>query len=260
MSEFAEVIALIAGAISAAGLGMRLRKISGNTPKAFFRIHGKELLWYPLKVFKTVGVIDSCVATPPGYSSEAVYVAQDAGVRVRIVENHKYLLGNGYSLYMSVACASSFSDFIIASVTDHLYTGAVPMAVLKKLQEGYAAVVAGDRNPKYVSLEEATKISVSGDGRLKVGKDIDRWTWIDMGVFGFRRDAVSLIGECLERAPTISGVLECLSRKIDVAVADVTGVPWSDVDSMDDFIDLVIGGRREVLDVVWRWVNGWRTG
>lgn len=251
---------MIAGAISAAGLGMRLRKISGGIPKAFFKINGKELLWYPLSVFKTMGIIDSCVATLPGYISEAIYVAQDAGVRVRVIENHKYLLGNGYSLYKSVACASSFSNFIIASVTDHLYTGVVISAVLKKLQEGFAAVVAGDRRPKYVNVEEATKISIAGDGRLKVRKNMARWTWIDMGVFGFRRDVIPIMSKCLERIPTISGVLECLSEDVDVAVADVTGAPWSDLDSTEDFIDLVIGKRREVLEAVRRWINEWRTG
>ncbi|RLG79199.1 MAG: hypothetical protein DRO10_00895 [Thermoprotei archaeon] len=253
------VIPLVVGAVTAAGLGTRLWKLSGGIPKAFFRIKGRPLLWYSLKALQRVGIDTVVISTVPGFSAETEEIVNELGIQGIILENQRNFLGNGTSLTSAIKYALSLDNLVIVSVTDHFLPREAYVKVKESLQQGSIAVIAGDSSPIYVDIEESTKILRLGDGSMKIGKDLAEWQWIDMGLFGFSSESLNSVKTCEKENYTISSMLQCMSTQVRINIASLPSSPWSDIDTIEDYIDLLYGKRREVLEAVLRWLS-WRNG
>ena len=242
---------MVSGAILAAGIGKRLSKVSGGLPKPFFKIKGMSLLELQAMTLKEV-VDEIVVVINPLWYHEAYDLLKRLDSRIVIIPNPRSYLENGYSLYLALKHALSFSETTIVSVVDHLYGRGIAARIAEELLKGSEIVVAGDLNPKYVDLSEATKIRRESDGSLTLSKRLDSWNWVDMGIFGFSRPSLKTVESCLTANPTIAGVLSCSSRKREgyVKVIEFNGVKWCDIDSLEDYIDIIMGKRREVLEEV----------
>jgi choline kinase len=242
---------LTSGAILAAGIGRRLSKVSGGLPKPFFKIKGKSLL--ELQALTLMDVTNELVVVVnPLWYHEAHTLLKRLDPRIVILSNPRSYLENGYSLYLALKHALSLSEMALVSVVDHLFGKGITDRVMNELLSGSEIVIAGDLNPQYVDTYEATKIRKEMDGSLTIAKHLDSWDWIDMGVFGFRRASLKVIKDCLTANPTISELLSCSSRKRKgyVHVVEFNGVKWCDMDSVEDYIDIIAGKRKEVLEEV----------
>jgi choline kinase len=240
---------LTSGAILAAGIGRRLSKVSGGLPKPFFKIKGRSLLELQIMTLKDVAN-EIVVVVNPFWYHEAYALLKRLDPRITILPNPRSYLENGYSLYLALKHALSLSETAVVSVVDHLFGKGVADRVVNGLLSGSEIVIAGDLNPKYVDTFEATKIKKEKDGSLSIGKELDSWDWIDMGIFGFRRASMKVIEDCLTANPSISELLSCSSRKKKgyVQVVEFNGAKWCDIDSVEDYIDIIAGKRREVLE------------
>ncbi len=89
--------------IPAAGKGKRLQKISGDTPKAMFRVNGKPMLEVVLENLSFID--DSDVYVVVGYGKDSVM--EYFGDRVNYVEQTQQL-GTGHAV---MECADAFCDF-----------------------------------------------------------------------------------------------------------------------------------------------------
>jgi len=213
---------------------------------------------YPVKVLRAVGVKRFTVVAPKGWGGEAKEVLKGEGVDACIVENPYVGRENGYSLLLSSECVSG--DSFILTMCDHLYTPSLVNAVLG-VSGGREAdvVIGGDRAPRYVDVGEATKILAGSRGEVvRVGKDLHRFTHVDVGVFTLKRsvyDVCRYLERSLEVIKLSDVVNEAVAMGYRVIVADATGSPWTEIDTRSDLESVVSGGRRAVLNEVLKAVG-----
>jgi choline kinase len=175
----------------------------------------------------------------------------DDGLDVVYVSNPYPERENGYSLMLAVDYVDT--DVFLLSVADHIYT----YGVVKKLVDDYNSsidfLVGGDSSPKYINIDEATKIRADDNGRvLNIGKKITRYTHIDIGVFIVRRYAVEDVRYLMdtEKIKLSDVIMELAKREYGVYVSDVVGNVWTDVDTVDDVQEILYGERRAVVETV----------
>ena len=244
------------GLVLAAGLGTRLRGISGGRPKFLVGLEGRPLVYYPLAVLHSVGASEACIVVPPGWEVEAKKIAESiyGSGAVGVVVNPRVELGNGVSLLIGLECIGW--DSVVVSMTDHLYTGPVAERVAEALwRDSYGIGV--DHEPLFIDVLEATKVETIGDRVVRVGKNVSRFTGVDVGVHSVRGDF--LHGETRTSSVfadiQLSELAEWLARQGRCKVVDVTGLPWTEIDTPRDYWEVVRGKRRQVLDAVKKWLR-----
>ena len=247
------------GVILAAGLGTRLQGVSGGRPKFVVRLGDLPLIAYPIAVLRSIGVTRISVVVPQGWGGEARRLLEQYGVDHCVVENSSIERENGYSLALALRCVEN--DSVIVSMCDHLYTPELPRRVVERFEEGYASlVVGGDRAPLHVDVDEATKILADDKGFIMaIGKGLRGFTHVDTGVFAMSRSVLRLANALAEGGGVLrlSEVVEYVGRTgMGAAVADVTGVPWTEVDTERDYYEVLNGSRRVVLEEVLKIVRG----
>ena len=241
--------------VLAAGTGSRL---GTGKPKFLAEVLNVPLMLYPVKVLRAVGVKRFTVVAPKGWGGEAKEVLKGEGVDACIVENPYVGRENGYSLLLSSECVSG--DSFILTMCDHLYTPGLVNAVLG-VSGGREVdvVIGGDRAPRYVDVGEATKILAGSRGEVvRVGKDLHRFTHVDVGVFTLKRsvyDVCRYLERSLEVIKLSDVVNEAVAMGYRVIVADATGSPWTEIDTRSDLESVVSGGRRAVLNEVLKAVG-----
>ena len=229
--------------ILASGLGSRLRGLS-DRPKFAFLLFERPLIYYPIISLRNAGVKRFHIIVAKGYKDLALDLLNEFDVL--ILENERPERENGYTL--SYAKNVVKSDQFFVSVCDHIYPKEMPLR-LKKAYLGADILIAGDRSPKHVELSEATKIRV--DGRVEVSKDLKAFDYIDTGLFIFSSRIFSFEFEREEKL-TLNRLITLSSEKgYEVRVADITGIPWKDIDTPDDVHYLASEKGLEVLRA-WR--------
>ena len=166
------------------------------------------------------------------------------------MHNDRWWLENGYSALLAAQRVEE--DFLLVAMVDHVVHPAIHRAVAYTLTAmGADVVVGGDRYAVYVDHGEATRIRCDERNRIvAIGKGLNPYDYVDVGVIGFRRS--SLTASMLEdgETATVNSLVQKLASSGVGPVVDVTGLPWKDVDTVDDLYDLLVGPGREVLDIV----------
>ena len=241
--------------VLAGGIGSRLSSITGEVPKYLLDIRGLPLAFYPILILRIVGVERFVIVVAEKYADlmkrRFSRLVKHGGPELVYVYNPKPELENGYSLLLGVREIKS-EEFIV-TVGDHLYgTNLIKSIMSYQLREADVRV-GGDADPKYVNVEEATRILADKNGRLlNIGKNLSEFTHIDVGVFLFKKKALeSFINAGIRSKITISGlILEMLRRGVNVHVAEVKGAAWCDVDTPEDLRDVLEGSKTIILDLI----------
>jgi choline kinase len=235
--------------VLAAGIGVRMRAISGR-PKPLLEVAGTTLLGLVLDVLRHGGASRVYVVAAPHLRGEVEVVGWRLGLDVIVVENQWWWRENGYSLLLAASVAEA--PKLLVAMSDHVLHPAIVSKVASALVAGsYAALVGGDSYAYYVDHGEATRIQTAPEGRVvKVGKNILPYSHVDVGVLGFDKSYLSSIAVDAEATVKLSDIVNSLASRYSVAVADVTGLPWTDVDSDFDYYELLAGRTRIVLDQV----------
>jgi len=237
------------GVVLASGYGSRLAGL-GGPPKYFLEVSGRPLMSYPLTALRMAGVEDLYVVVNR-YTCGYLWGYWDRMGRPGVVLNPRPELDNGYTLVVAVGRLGVSS--MVVSVSDHIYPSYVASGVAGCIG-GYDFVIAGDSRPRYVDVGEATKIRVGRDGYVeRVGKGLERYDYIDMGVFGFSEGAVRFIMDMPPRRLTLSQLINILvDEGFRGGVCRFEGVPWKDVDTPEDYMALSSGAYDELLREVLR--------
>jgi len=245
--------------ILAAGLGTRLRTITNNVPKFLLRIKGKPLITYPMHSLMKIGIKRFIIVVSKGWGNEVSNViSKSIGhyADLEIVENPEVERENGYSLILGSRYVND--EYFILSMSDHIYVPQIPYKLIElssRLTNEVIMAVGADRDPKYVDVSEATKIDVDDDGYVRsIGKSIANYKYVDVGVFLVSRRIKDLEHQLLKsytiRVSDIVNMFVKLGYK--VLAVDVTGYPWTEVDTPRDLDELINGYRSVVLDYVRR--------
>ncbi|ABM80022.1 NTP transferase domain-containing protein [Hyperthermus butylicus] len=238
----------------AAGLGTRL----GGKPKPLLRVAGRPLAWYPLSVLHLAGAREACIVTRSEIADELRGLASSiyGGGSVTVVVNPEPERENGYSLLLAATeCPLLVSEPAYVSMTDHIYSPLIPVRAGYSVQTGYY-MIAGDSEPCCIDIDEATFVKAVLPRGYDVGKGIAWWTHVDTGVHVYALDSSELqavaAGEYTVKLNTITSRLAQRGRLL---VADVSCLPWTEIDTPRDLEEAERGQRRWVIRHVEEWLR-----
>ena len=220
----------------AAGMGTRLGALGGGLPKALFEVAGRTLLDRALDFAEELGAAERIVVGGFRFDLVAAHLAEHPRAGLRLLENPDYRLGNLRTL--TVALPSVDGAFHLMNI-DHIYPAAVAARILGLPGEDITAMVDHDRSLG----DDDMKVKLDGQGHVAaIAKTL---TDFDVGYVGMTyvpaqhleryRAAVAETGRTRGDAANVEGVLQTLAdARHPVAVGDISGIGWHEVDNAED--------------------------
>lgn len=241
--------------ILAAGLSKRIGK-----PKQLLTIEGHPLIWYPMAILHSLGVNEICIVTRREIAEPIKEVAKQVmgSNSTRIVINDNPERENGYSLLLGLQnCGFGYGAHYV-SMSDHIYSPFIP-ARLMNFNPGFSYIIASDKNPIFINVEEATKIISNGLQGYVVGKGLRYWSHVDSGIHLVDpRKVLSVVENSTLRAREVlklNDITNYLSKIEELGIAGFSALPWTEIDTISDVLELKEGSRREVIDHVLSWLR-----
>ena len=203
--------------ILAAGLGTRM----GGKPKGLLKVAGREILYRTMTLLQRNGVERFILVTNERYEPLYREFLERHGFSAEIVVNSEPEKGNGHSLHLAKGRVSG--KFVLV-MSDHVYSE----AFLEKAIRGNGLIA--DRRPRWVEVEEATKVKVR-DGRVEhIGKNLKEWDAVDTGFF-ILDGSIFDVTEELEHERSGDYSLSEVVERARLPVTFVDGLGWTDVDT-----------------------------
>jgi choline kinase len=218
--------------ILAAGSGSRLAPTRGDVPKPLMTICGVPLIAHALSHAAAAGCEEALIVL--GYEATRVRAAIDAmasPMRMRFVCSPDHTAPNGVSL---LAAEPGADPIFYVQMVDHLFASPVLAHLasrpLTSLESGRVLV---DSAPTAdIDLDDATKVSRSGDRVTAIGKGLALWDAIDAGCFVLTHAVFDALREV--RPPegvTVSSGMRRLVQQGRLGAVDIRGGSWVDVDT-----------------------------
>lgn len=231
--------------ILAAGMGSRLKTLSGGAAKCLVEIAGRPLILHQLEMLADHGVGPVIVVL--GYQAESVKAV--IGDRAQTFVNERYAETNSlYSLWLARGLIAG--PFVLLN-SDLFFDP----AILDKLLHEKGNALAYDSTSS--RGREQTKVVIRGGNVVDLGKDVPSSAarGESLGLLKFDKTgsvaileaADLLIGSGNEDAWVIEGTRSIL-RDVTVAAVNVAGLPWAEIDFPYD-LDVA---RREVWPAIHR--------
>ncbi len=241
----------------AAGEG---RRLGGRKP--LVRLRGRPLAWYPVSVLHLLGVAEFIVVTREQLAGELRRLVEEvAGPgSAQVVVNAEPWRENGWSLILGLreACGGSPCSAVV-SMSDHVYSPRLAARLLY-LQGPRGYLVGCDREPQFIDVEEATRVSATGGAVARVSKGLRRWLCVDTGVHRVERLHPGILEEAARtggewHVARLAGLVSSLGSAGLAWTVDVTGLPWTEVDTPEDLREAEGGERSRVVDEVLSWLH-----
>ena len=241
--------------ILAAGMGARLREISGGKPKSLLQFGGVSLLHRHIALLNRFGIDAILVVT--GYrdqdiDSELQSLAYET--RIDTAYNADFAAGSVVSLWTARSFLQSGDDIILMDA-DVLYHRDILRTLLESTHQNCFLL---DR--EFEAGEEPVKICVRNGVMVEFRKQVDSRLEYDFQgeSVGFFRLAGPLAGKVAERcaryvdngraAAPYEEVLRdlLLQSPGSFAFEDISGLPWIEIDFPDD----VERAQRDILPAI----------
>lgn len=226
------------GVILAAGDGTRLTPLTLDRPKPLVPVLGRPLLDYTLEAFVAVGITKLVLVV--GYKEEMIRAwvgdGRRYGAQMTYVSNPDYELENAISLYAAREVASD-QPFIL-SMADHMISPQL-LKVLLAAQDRHDTLCVDYQAHAPPQVNDATKVWVNEAGFItRIGKEIEPWNAVDVGVFLFTPAIFAAIEELLSAGQQSPNISQSVTRLIQsgpgLRACDVSGAFWMDVDTLED--------------------------
>jgi 1L-myo-inositol 1-phosphate cytidylyltransferase len=228
MTSISEAVILMAGE------GSRLRGSDKTFLKPFVPVLGRPLISYTLDALVSARI--KTVHFVIGYESERVtgHVKQliPSGLNASFIENRNWQKQNGISLL--VATGHVGARFLL-TMSDHLFDRAIIGRLLDSFDPGLLNISVDRKLGSIFDLEDAMKIRTRGDRVIGIGKNLEDYDAIDIGLFVC---PVEIFGY-LERAKSESCRNDCsladgirlMAADDKVGAIDIGNAWWQDVDT-----------------------------
>lgn len=225
--------------ILAAGVARRLAPITDRTHKCLLPVGARSLLDRMLSSLANSGIEDAVIVV--GHCQDQVRAEggeRRGAMRIRYVENPEYQKGSILSLWQ--ARATLTEDTTIVMDADVLF----PEVFLTRLIASPApSALLLDRG--FTDTGEEVKLYGIGDRVIALGKKFvpECWEVVGEGIGFFKcgRDHageyIRLLAESIEETGggnEYEDALHQLLAQVPVGWVDVTGLPWTEVDFIED--------------------------
>jgi L-glutamine-phosphate cytidylyltransferase len=232
-----------------AGVARRLAPLTDTTHKALLPVGGRSLLTRMLDALSAAGVREAVLVV--GHCADQVRATAGervGGMAVRYVDNPEYTKGSALSLY---AARAHLHEPALIMDADVLF----PRELLRRLLVTPApSALLIDRG--FQDTGEEVKLYTRGPRVIALGKKVvpESWDTVGEGVGFFKcdGDAGGVLVRLLERVIAegsglneYEDALHLLLAERPVGWAEVTGLPWTEVDFVEDL-------RRAETDVLPR--------
>jgi choline kinase len=228
MSNISEAVILMAGE------GSRLRGSDKTFLKPFVPVLGRPLISYTLDALVRAGI--KTVHFVIGYESERVTAQVKQlipwGLSASFIENRDWQKQNGMSL---LGAAGHVGARFLLTMSDHLFDRAIIGRLLDSFDPGFLNIAVDRKLGSIFDLEDAMKIRTRGNGVIGIGKNLEDYDAIDIGLFVC---PVEIFGY-LERAKSDSCRNDCsladgirlMAGDDKVRAIDIGDAWWQDVDT-----------------------------
>ncbi|MCU0558961.1 MAG: NTP transferase domain-containing protein [Desulfobacterales bacterium] len=221
------------GVVLAAGCGVRLAGAEcPGLSKLLIPVQEKPLIWHSIRGLELAGCRRIIVVL--GHSAdgvrEAVARAYSGGARIEFVFNPRYRRSNG----VSVLCAQHHvtENFFLA-MGDHLVSDDIMTGLpAHPPPDGGATLLVDHRLERVFDLEDATKVQ-QANGRIhRIGKKIDEFNCVDIGVFSATPGLFAALAAVLAEKgdASLSDGIQRLADAGRMRAAAVDGY-WQDIDT-----------------------------
>jgi choline kinase len=230
-----------------AGVARRLAPLTDTTHKALLPVGGRPILTRMLEALEAAGVrqttlvVGHCADQVRGLAGERV-----GRMAVRYIHNPEYTRGSAISAHAARQCLREPTLIMDADVL-------FPREFLTRLLALPApSALLVDRG--FSDTGEEVKIYTRGDRVIALGKKVvpEAWDAVGEGVGFFKcgieaaPEMVRCLGKVIEESHGLGeweDALHMLLPQRHVGWADVTGLPWTEVDFVEDL-------RRAETDVL----------
>ena len=218
--------------ILAAGNGSRLAGTGPGAPKPLQHVGGRPLLAHALGQAVAAGCREAVVVVKHRASAVEDFLGGfTTSLRIRTVRN-PHDGPNGLSL---LAAQPLTASRFFLQMADHVFTAPVLPRLADQAPEPTHARVLVDRHPGNIDLLDATKVRLSGDRVVAIGKGVDPWDAVDAGCFMLTSQIFDALGEVPDAEPlTVSAGVRRLAERGMITAIDLDDVSWMDVDTLAD--------------------------
>ncbi|RKZ22552.1 hypothetical protein DRQ16_02265 [bacterium] len=234
--------------ILAAGMGSRLRKRNGGVPKPLTRYLGLTLLERAIKTCMRAGIREFYVVV--GYKKEMVKkhvgeLKKKYGVPIEVIENPEWEKGNGTSV---LAALRYLKKPFILLMCDHVFDPEIVKTFVERAMESGTSLLAVDPRKDWVfDLDDATKVKLRGDNIVDIGKELENFNGIDMGLFYCLPDFTIALEEAAEEGEySLSAGVRFLAGKKRIKAVKMDGRMWFDLDTPES----IDHARKVVLESI----------
>ena len=221
--------------ILAAGNGDRFRNGTRQS-KLLQPLLGTPLILRTLATAAAAGITSFDIVL--GYQADAVRAAVEshlpAGTSAHFTFNPDWHLENGVS---ALAVRHRLSDRRFALLMgDHLFDREVLAHLRRAAVEPDESLLAIDSRPVPADVAaEATKVRLDGDRIVAIGKDLETYDALDMGVFVCAPSLFRALDLARESGDTtLSGGIRVLAARGLMRGAAVGSGAWFDIDTFED--------------------------
>ncbi len=205
--------------ILCAGYGTRM----GGKVKPLMKVGGREIIYRTIKLLRDNGVERFIVIVNRENRKPIEEFLKSLNIEYEVVVNPNPERGNGYTFYLA---KDRVNGRFVLVMGDHVYGEDFVKEALKG--EGLIC----DRNPRFVDLDEATKVIVENGRAKRVGKKLERFCCVDTGFFVLTPEIFSVAKNIVESKEVVS--LSEIMEKARVKVTFVDGLFWMDVDTEEE--------------------------
>ena len=217
-----------------AGEGSRLRGSDKAVLKPFVSVDGRPLISYILDMLVHAGI--NTLNLVVGYESRRMVAQMKPLIPSRLsasfIENREWQKQNGISL---LTTADRIARPFLLTMSDHLFDKAIVDHLRGSFHPDHLNIAVDRKLNSIFDLDDAMKVQTRGDKIINIGKNLQDYDAIDIGLFACPLE----IFDYLEGAKSDSYRSDCsladgvrlMARDNKVRAVDIGENWWQDVDT-----------------------------